>query len=45
MSEVKFYGHIFSGRGVKADPGEIEAITNMSEPENVSEVKSLLGMP
>ena len=43
-SEVKFYGHIFSSEGVRADPGKIEAITNMSEPENVSEVKSLLGM-
>ena len=43
-SEVSFYGHIFSGRGVKANPGKIEAITNMSEPENVSEVKSLIGM-
>ena len=43
-SEVKFYGHIFSSEGVRADPGKIEAITNMSEPDNVSEVKSLLGM-
>ena len=43
-SEVKFCGHIFNSEGVKADPGKIEAITNMSEPENVSEVNSLLGM-
>ena len=43
-SEVKFYGHIFSSEGVRAYPGKIEAITNMSEPENVSKVKSLLGM-
>ena len=43
-SEVTFYGHIFSSEVIKADPGKIEAITNMSEPENVSEVKSLLGM-
>ena len=43
-SEVTFYGHIFSSEGLRADPEKIEAITNMSVPENVSEVKSLLGM-
>ena len=43
-SEVTFYGYIFSSEGIKADPGKLEAITNMSEPENVSKVKSLLGM-
>ncbi|XP_044166850.1 uncharacterized protein K02A2.6-like [Acropora millepora] len=43
-SEVTFYGHIFSSEGLRADPERIEAITNMSVPENVSEVKSLLGM-
>ena len=37
-SEVTFYGHIFSSKGIKADPRKIEAITYMSEPENVSEV-------
>ena len=43
-SEVTFYGHIFSSEGLRADPEKIEAITNMSVPEDVSEVKSLLGM-
>ena len=43
-SEVKFYGHILSQNGVKANPNKIKAITEMSKPENVSEVKSLLGM-
>ena len=43
-SEVTFYGHIFSSEGLRADPEKIEAITNMSVPENVSEVKSSLGM-
>ena len=34
---------IFSAaKDVGADPEKIEAITNMSVPENVSEVKSLL---
>ena len=43
-SEATFYGHIFSSKGLRANPEKIEAITNMSVPENVSEVKSLLGM-
>ena len=43
-SEVTFYGHIFSSKGIRADPEKREAITNMTEPENASEVRSLLGM-
>ena len=43
-SEFTFYGHIFSSKGLRVNPEKIEAITNMSAPENVSEVKSLLGM-
>ena len=43
-SEIKFYGYIFSKNGIKADPGKIKAITDMSKPKNVSEVKSLLRM-
>ena len=44
MSKVTFYGHIFSSEGQRADPEKIEAIKNMSVPENISEVKSFLGM-
>jgi len=43
-SEVTFYGHIFSSEGIRADPEKIQAITNMGEPANISEVKPLLGM-
>ena len=43
-SEVMVYGHIFSSEGIRADPEKIEAIMNMGEPANVSEVKSLQGM-
>ena len=43
-SKVTFYGHIFSSEGLRVDPEKIKAITNMSVPENVSEVKSLLEM-
>lgn len=43
-SEVMFYGHIFSANGIKADPKKIDAIKNAPPPQNISEVKSLLGM-
>ena len=43
-SEITFYGHILSSEGIRADPEKIEAIVNMSEPDNASEVRSLLGM-
>ena len=43
-SEVTFYGHAFTSEGIRADPEKIAVITNMSEPENASEVRSLLGM-
>lgn len=44
MSEVVFYGHIFSGKGVKADPKKIKTIRLLPKPSNCSEVKSFLGM-
>ncbi|KAK3720930.1 hypothetical protein QZH41_014537, partial [Actinostola sp. cb2023] len=43
-NEIKFYGHIFSSEGIKPDPSKIDAINNMSQPTNVSGVRSLLGM-
>ena len=43
-SEITFCGHIFSSKGIRADSEKKEAITNMSEPENASAVRSSLGM-
>ena len=43
-SEVMFYGHILSANGIKADPKKIDAIKNAPPPQNISEVKSLLGV-
>ena len=44
QASVTFYGHIFSSKGVRADPQKIEAITSASPPTNVSELRSFLGM-
>lgn len=44
QSEIKFYGHVFTARGVKPDPDKVEAIKSMQPPQSVSEVRSLVGM-
>jgi hypothetical protein len=54
-SEIKFVGHILSSSGIRPDPDQISvcirpdpdqisAITNMPAPQNVSELRCLLGM-
>ena len=43
-TEVMFYGHVFSAKGIKPDPKKVEAIKSASPPQNASEVKSLLRM-
>ena len=42
--EVKFYGHVFSERGLSPDPKKVAAIVNAEPPTNAKEVKSLLGL-
>lgn len=43
-SEIEFLGHIISKNGVSPDPSKVEAIKNMPDPENVTELRRLLGM-
>ena len=42
--EIMFYGHIFSANGIRPDPKKVDTIKNATPPQNVSEVKSFLGM-
>lgn len=44
QKSISFYGHIFGGQGIRADPKKIEAIVKSAAPTNPSEVRSLLGM-
>lgn len=44
QSTVKFLGNIFSEKGVQIDPEKIEAINNLENPENVTELQRILGM-
>ncbi len=44
-SEVKFAGYIVSGTdGVKPDPEKVQAIKDLPPPENISKLRSFLGM-
>ncbi|CAL1401693.1 unnamed protein product [Linum trigynum] len=44
LSEVLFLGHVVSEKGVEVDPNKIETVVNWASPENVSELRSFLGM-
>ena len=43
-SSVEMTGHIFSADGISADPAKVKAITDLVPPENVSELRRVLGM-
>ena len=44
LKEVTFLGHIVSVEGIRVDPAKIEAIVNWKPPQNVTEVRSFLGL-
>nr|KAG5690638.1 hypothetical protein BaRGS_022137 [Batillaria attramentaria] len=43
-TEIEFLGHIISGDGVKPDPAKVEALMNMPDPKNVTELQRMLGL-
>ena len=44
LKEVSFLSHIVSAKGIRVDPVKIEAVMNWKPPQNVTEVKSFLGL-
>ncbi|KAL0879410.1 hypothetical protein ABMA27_003165 [Loxostege sticticalis] len=42
--EVRYLGFIIDRNGVRVDPDKVKAITNMPHPNNVTELKSFIGM-
>lgn len=42
--QLEFFGHVFSEKGISADPKKVKAIVQMERPQNATEVRSLLGM-
>nr|AAB34004.1 pol gene product {Gypsy/Ty3-class retrotransposon Cpr1} [Clupea pallasi=herring, testis, sperm, Peptide Transposon, 175 aa] [Clupea pallasii] len=43
-SKLEFFGFIFSAGGISADPKKVTAIQEAGDPQDPSEVRSLLGM-
>ena len=41
---VTYLGHIVSESGITTDPGKIEPVCEWPVPENVTEIKSFLGL-
>ena len=44
LKEVSFLGHIVSAGGIRVDLAKIEAVVNWKSPQNVTEVRSFLGL-
>ena len=44
LKEVSFLGHIVSAKGIRVDPTNIEAVVSWKPPQNVTEVRSFLGL-
>ena len=44
LKEVSFLGHIVSAEGIRVGPAKIEAVVNWKSPQNVTEVRSFLGL-
>ncbi|GBL95541.1 Transposon Ty3-I Gag-Pol polyprotein [Araneus ventricosus] len=44
VPEVKYLGYIFSSEGMKPDPDYVQAIIDMPEPRNKTELQRILGM-
>lgn len=43
FKEIKYLGTIINSKGLKPDPKRIEAIGNLAEPTNLTELRSFLG--
>ena len=43
-SEVNYFGHVITDRGLSVDKGKVSAIINMENPNSRHELETLLGM-
>ena len=44
QSQLRFLGHLIDQSGVRPDPDKVEAISKLPPPENVHDLKRVLGM-
>ena len=43
-TELTYFGHLIRGDGIKPDPEVVEALLELSRTNNVSELRTVLGM-
>ena len=43
-TELTYFGHLIGGDGIKPDPDRVEVLLELSRPNNVSEMTTVLGM-
>ncbi|CAN0361966.1 unnamed protein product, partial [Ascophyllum nodosum] len=43
-AEIVFHGHKIASQGVSPDPGKVNAMKEIAMPQNVSQLRSLLGV-
>ena len=44
LQEVEYLGHVLSSRGIQPSPKNVRAIQSVPAPENITQLKSFLGM-
>ena len=44
VNKLTFFGHVFSNKGISADPEKIKIILDCKPPKTVGEIRSFLGM-
>ncbi|XP_046608877.1 uncharacterized protein K02A2.6-like [Neodiprion virginianus] len=42
--EICFCGHVINAQGIHKDPAKFEAVTDMPQPQNISELRTFIGM-
>ena len=42
--EVRFLGHVINSDGIGVDPEKVRAVQEWKRPENVSDIRSFLGL-
>ena len=44
QSELRYFGHIITENGVQPDPARVKALLELSPPNNIRELRTVLGM-
>ena len=44
QTELTYFGHLIGGDGIKPNPDRVESLLKLSRPNNVSELRTVLGM-